>query len=269
MVAASGANTTVACPQCGHAIIVPSPAPAMVNPERVTRGVKAGGGLAPRVSARQAVAEKKKSPVAIVVALVVLTCLVGAVFFAFREDIFKSAEAPAKAVSVSNTGAPPRPVSMPVVEVPPDLPLPEGTNYWTLDLKAVRTPDVTAGGMVHGKMFTAEEMHLNQDGLTIRTAENPPDAGVTIYLHPHPIESLYGKSLLYESNTPGAPGVFLRWIGATEMKYNGYSLRLEFGNPEGDHVSGKIYLCTDDEMKSYVVGKFNAKIIMPTSNANP
>ena len=152
---------------------------------------------------------------------------------------------------------------MPVVEVPPDLPLPEGTNYWTLDVKAVRTPDVTAGGMVHGKMFTAEEMHLNQDGLTIRTAENPPEAGVTIYLHPNPIESLYGKSLLYESNTPGAPGVFLRWKGATEMKYNGYSLRLEFGNPEGDHIAGKIYLCTDDEMKSYVVGKFYAKIIKP------
>ena len=127
----------------------------------------------------------------------------------------------------------------------------------------MRTPDVTAGGMVHGKMFTAEEMHLNGDGLTIRTPELPPEAGVTIYMRPNPIESLYGKSLLYETDTPGAPGVFLRWKEATEMKYNGYSLRLEFGNPEGDHIAGKIYLCTDDEMKSYVVGKFYAKIIKP------
>lgn len=263
MVAASGANATVACPQCGQAIIVPSPAPAMVNPERIIPGAKTGDGPAPKVPERRAVAAKKKSPVAMLVALVVLTCLVGAVLFAFRENIFKSAKAPAKAVSASNTGAPPRPVSMPVVEVPPYLPLPEGTNYWTLDVKAVRTPDATAGGMVHGKMFTAEEMHLNSDGLTLRTPQLPPEAGVTIYLYPNPIESLYGKSLLYESNTPGAPGVFLRWKGATEMKYNGYSLRLEFGNPEGDHIAGKIYLCTDDQMKSYVVGKFYAKIYKP------
>jgi hypothetical protein len=204
----------------------------------------------------------------LVAALAILVCIVGTALFMFREKIFKSAKAPAKAVSVPNTSAPPRPVSMPVVEVPPDLPLPEGTNYWTLDVKAVRTPDVTAGGMVHGKMFTAEEMHLNSDGLTIRTPQLPPEAGVTINLHPNPIESLYGKSLLYESNTQGAPGVFLRWKNAQgqeqgEMKYNGYSLRLEFGNPEGDHISGKIYLCTDDEMKSYVVGKFYAKIIKP------
>ena len=67
----------------------------------------------------------------------------------------------------------------------------------------------------------------------------------------------------------------MRWKNAkgkeTErLIYNGYSLRIEFDdNPEGDHVSGKIYLCVNDPMKSYVVGKFNAKIIMPTSNANP
>ena len=134
-VAASGANATVTCPQCGQAIIVPSPAPAMANPERTIPGAKVGDGPAPKVPERHAVAAKKKSPVAMLVALVVLTCLVGAVLFAFRENIFKSAKAPAKAVSVSNTGAPPRPVSMPVVEVPPDLPLPEGTNYWTLDVK--------------------------------------------------------------------------------------------------------------------------------------
>ena len=268
MVAASGANATVACPQCGQAIVVPSPAPAMVNPERIIPCAKTGDGPAPKVPERHAVVAKKKSPVAMLVALAVLTCLVGAVLFAFRENIFKSAKAPAKAVSVSNTGAPPRPVSMPVVEVPPDLPLPEGTNYWTLDVKAVRTPDVTAGGMVHGKMFTAKEMHLNQDGLTIRTPGLPPEAGVTIYLRPNPIESLYGKSLLYAPNTAGAPGVFLRWKNdqgqeADETKYNGYSLRIEFGNPEGNHISGKIYLCVADEMKSYVVGKFYAKIIKP------
>jgi hypothetical protein len=206
--------------------------------------------------------------VAKVAALAILVCIVGTALFTFRDKIFNSTPAPRHVVRAPKPAAPAEPSKWPVVEVPPDLPLPEGTNYWTLDVKAVRTPDVTAGGMVHGKMFTAAEMHLNQDGLTIRTPELPPEAGVTIYLRPNPIESLYGKSLLYETNTPRAPGVFLRWKNAQgqeqgEMKYNSYSLRLEFGNPEGDHVSGKIYLCTDDEMKSYVVGKFYAKIIKP------
>jgi len=233
MVAASGANATVACPQCGRAIIVPSPAPAMVNPERIIPGAKVGDGPAPKVPERHAVVAKKKSPVAMVVALAILFCIVGIALFTFREKIFKP------------------------------------TEYWTLDVNAVDTPDVPAGGKIHGKLFTVGEMHLNKDGLTIRTPQNPPEAGVTIiYQFPKPIESLYGKTLLFEPNTPGAPGVFLRWKNAKgkeadETKYNGYSLRIEFGNPEGNHISGKIYLCVADEMKSYVVGKFNAKIIKP------
>ena len=237
-VAASGANTTVACPQCGQAIIVPSPAPAMVNTERTIPGAKTGDGPAPKVPERHAVAAKKKSPVAMVAALALVVCIVGIALFAFREKIFKP------------------------------------KDYWTPDVNAVDTPDVPAGGRIHGNLFTAKEMHLNKDGLTLRTPQNPPEAGVTIYLHPNPIESLYGKTLLFEKNTPGAPGVFLRWKNAKGKEaggtiYNGYSLRIEFDNPKGNHVSGKIYLCVDDEMKSYVVGKFNAKIIMPTSNANP
>ena len=236
--AASGANATVACPQCGQSIIVPPPAPAMVNPERIISGAIAGNRPAPKVPERHAAVAKNKSRVAMVAALALVVCLVGLALFVFREKIFKSPQ------------------------------------YWTLDVNAVDTPDVPAGGRIHGKLFTAEEMHLNKDGLTLRTPQVPPEAGVTIYLVPNPIESLYGKTLLFETNTPGGPGVFLRWKNAKgketdELIKNGYSLRIEFDDPEGDHVSGKIYLCVNDPMKSYVVGKFIANIIMPTSNANP
>ena len=105
MVAASGANATVACPQCGQAIIVPSPAPAMVIPERTMPGAKAGDGPAPTVRNQRAVAAKKKSPVAMVAALALGVCLVGAVLFAFRENIFNSTPAPRHVVRAPKPAA--------------------------------------------------------------------------------------------------------------------------------------------------------------------
>ena len=137
---------------------------------------------------------------------------------------------------------------------------------WTLDLDEAVIPDTPAGGKVHGRLFTAERMVLNSDGLTLRTAEFPPTAGITVYLHPNPIESVYGKSLVFEPNTPGAPAVYLRWKNAQgqeidDVKNAGYALRIEFGNPVSNYIPGKIYLCTPDELKSYVVGNFNAEIV--------
>jgi len=139
---------------------------------------------------------------------------------------------------------------------------------WTLDLDEAVIPDTPAGGKVHGRLFTAERMVLNSDGLTLRTAEFPPTAGITVYLHPNPIESVYGKSLVYEPNTPGGPAVYLRWKNAQgqetdDVKNTGYALRIEFGNPVSNYIPGKIYLCAPDELKSYVVGNFNAEIVKP------
>ena len=151
--------------------------------------------------------------------------------------------------------------------VPANLPLPAGTNYWTLNVNAVGTPEIPAGGKVHGKFFTGQKMVLNADGLTIRTASYPPEAGITIYLRPDPIESLFGKSIAFAADTPGAPTVLLRWKDAqgqaAQQAATGYAMRIEFGQPVGNNISGKIYLCTPDEMKSYVVGRFNAEIVKP------
>ena len=117
-------------------------------------------------------------------------------------------------------------------------------------------------------LLTAKSMILNEDGLTIRTADFPPEAGVTIYLRPNPIESLFGKTVVYEPNAAGAPLVNLRWKDAQgkEAKQplnGGYAMRIEFGQPDGGQVPGKIYLCAPDEAKSYVVGVFHATIKKP------
>ena len=145
---------------------------------------------------------------------------------------------------------------------------PDNTNLWTLNVGAVSTPDVTVAGKVHGKIFTAQRVTLNQDGLTIRTADVPPEAGITVYLRPNPIESLFGKTVVYETNSVGAPQVNLRWKDAQGKEAKqpltaGYALRIEFGQPTGDHVTGKIYFCAPDDARSYVVGEFNAKIKPP------
>jgi hypothetical protein len=150
----------------------------------------------------------------------------------------------------------------------PSLLLPNSSNLWTLDVGAVSTPDVTVAGKVHGKMFTAQRVTLNQDGLTIRTADTPPEAGITVYLRPNPIESVFGKTVVYETNSASAPQVNLRWKDAQGKEAKqpltaGYALRIEFGQPTGDHVTGKIYFCAPDEARSYVVGEFNAKIKPP------
>jgi DNA-directed RNA polymerase subunit RPC12/RpoP len=150
-----------------------------------------------------------------------------------------------------------------------NLPLPDSSNLWTLNVSAVGIPEAPVAGKVHGKNFTAERMTLNQDGLTIRTADLPPEAGITIYLRPNPIESLFGKTVVYDTNSVGAPQVNLRWKDAQgkEVKQpltaGGYALRIEFGQPDGDHVPGKIYFCAPDDAKSYVVGEFKAKIKKP------
>ena len=125
-------------------------------------------------------------------------------------------------------------------------------------------------------VFVAREMKTKHatmqsdtaDGLTLRTAVFPPVAGITVYLRPNPIESVYGKSLLFEPNMPGAPPVYLRWRNAQgqetdDVQATGYALRIEFGNPASNYIPGKIYLCTPDELKSYVVGSFNAEIVQP------
>jgi hypothetical protein len=40
-------------------------------------------------------------------------------------------------------------------------------------------------------------------------------------------------------------------------------MRLEFGALEKNHLPGKIYLCTPDDEKSYLVGSFNADARKP------
>jgi len=257
------------CPTCFQKIIVPQ-APTEEQKFIIT-GTKVGGER-PASSATagsnpiKPVASKSFPGALIVVIILIFIGL--AVAFVYRGTIFKEAHAPAMPTNTVTVATPPIDLSPPpgmVAFVATNLPVPAETNYWTLDINSVGTPNVPAGGKVHGKRFKAARMLLNSDGLTIRTADLPPEAGVTIYLRTTPLERLYNKSLVFETNTPGSPTVSLRWKNAQgrevdEARTNGYALRIEFGNPVNNHVPGKVYLCAPDELNSYVVGNFNAEI---------
>ncbi|HEX5397956.1 MAG TPA: hypothetical protein VFY06_02800, partial [Verrucomicrobiae bacterium] len=263
----SQAGAVMECPTCFQKIIVPQ-APATPDPKFIITGTKVGERPAPKipeVSQAGALPAAKGFPGSVVVAIILL--LVGVVAaFIYRGTIFRTARTPA-AVTNSEPQRQAGAGSWRVADASTNPPVPAGADYWTLDVKAADTPDLPAEGKVHGRPFKAERMILNSDGLTIRTAQFPPEAGVTIYLRPNPIESLYGRSLLFETNMPGAPTVLLRWREqgreADQPENTGYALRLEFGQPAGNSIPGKIYLCTPDEFKSYVVGNFNAEIVKP------
>lgn len=263
----SQAGSVMDCPTCFQKITVPQ-APATEDSKFIITGTKVGGRPVPNfpdASSTGTSPPAKGFPGAVVVVAILL--IIGtAVGFIYRGTIFKTAHAPVAVTnseSQNETGA----QSWRAAVVPTKPPVPAGKDYWTLNVKAADTPDVPAEGKVHGRFFKAERMILNSDGLTIRTAQYPPEAGITIYLRPNSIESLFGKSLLFETNTPGAPTVLLRWNKqgreADQAENTGYALRLEFGQPSGNTIPGKIYLCAPDQFKSYVVGNFNAEIVKP------
>jgi DNA-directed RNA polymerase subunit RPC12/RpoP len=261
----SQAGSVMECPTCFQKITAPQ-APSTDDSKFIITGTKVGERPTPKIPEETLRAPEAKSFSGVTAVLLILICAAAAAGFIYRGTIFKSRSAPVAPTSSEPEHEAVAP-SWPTVAVPANLPIPAGTNYWTLNVNAVGTPEVPAGGKVHGKFFAAQRMILNPDGLTIRTADLPPQAGITIYLRPNPISRLFGKSLLFEPNTPGAPTVLLRWKDqgreAEQGENTGYALRLEFGQPVSNSIPGKIYLCTPDAFKSYVVGKFDAEIIKP------
>jgi hypothetical protein len=253
-------NTVMECPTCFQKITVPQ-APATEDPKFIITGTKVAGERPVPVAADAgAVAPPEKHfPIAIFVVALLLCAAVVAVFV-FRGKIFKSA---------GQTAAPG------VYQPPPPAPLPAGATMpsadstnWTLNLGTNALPDTPVVGYISGKALVPQKIILNGDGLTIRTPEVPPEVGVTIYLRPNPIASLYGKTVVYKTSNTNAPLVNLRWNDAQghpqqQAEQEGYALRIEFGQPVGDRLPGKIYLCTPDDMKSWVMGAFNAEIPKP------
>jgi hypothetical protein len=140
---------------------------------------------------------------------------------------------------------------------------------WTLDLSKVTIPDKTAAGSVQGQAFALQRASLQGGTLSLRQGATwPPDLGFTVLLFARQAEDLSGKTVeISADRTPPMPRVILRWKDAGQpvnrTYHSGYALRIEFGQPAGGRMPGKIYLCLPDEEKSYVAGTFDAEIRKP------
>jgi hypothetical protein len=145
---------------------------------------------------------------------------------------------------------------------------------WLLTLDTNAIPDSTAAGRIHGRDFIIERASFQNGTLTLRAGtRGPVDFGVLVNFGNAQPESLAGKSINVTTDAVLAARVTLCWKNNAELMRgiftNSYALRLEFGTLANNRLPGKIYLCTPDVEKSYLLGSFNADARKPRPKAPP
>jgi DNA-directed RNA polymerase subunit RPC12/RpoP len=261
----SQTGTTMVCPTCFQKIIVPQ-APASEDQKFILTGTKVGE--RPPVKDPEAnpyASTPAKNVPGAVVVLVILLFIAVAVAFVFRGTIFKPhPRGPAtNQKSFATNGG-----SSKATVVAPEA---DDTN-WMLNLAAVRIPDGTAAGRIHGQDFIIEHASFNNGTLILRAGTNGPlTFGVTINFSGAPAEALAGKNLNILADTNKSARVSLHWQdeadNGRDSFQNSYALRLQFGNLTDDRLPGKIYLCTPDPQRSYLMGSFTAEVHPANTNA--
>ena len=198
--------------------------------------------------------------VATVVAILVVSA--AAVLF-YKHQKRSTVEMPAPTVPA------PAPIATEAEPVKPVVATPHASDTnWTLSLEAVATPDAPVAGRIHGQDFAVERATF-QGGLLILRAgtHGPVESGVLVNFGGAAPEALAGQTINVSPEADKAATVNLRWpdaSGTQKQSFNaGYAMRLEFGALAKGKLPGKIYLCTPDAEKSYLMGTFNAYIIKP------
>jgi hypothetical protein len=260
-------GTQMDCPTCFRKLVVP-PAPAPGSSQFVltaaaaqTRKIPLPGNIT-----TPAVAPARKIPVLAIglgMLAVGLVAAAGIIIIA-KKGRTGSGNGGGEGLA-ANRGATNAP---PVFVLPP--PAPDATN-WTLNLAAVKIPDLPASGAVHGLGFKLDRAVIQGGRLDLRQgAKWPPDVGLSIHLFAERAQDLAGKTVVLESVRTNAPRVILRWKegpdqAATKEFRQGYAARVEFGKVTGNRLEGKIFLATPDPLRSYVAGTFSAEIRKPAS----
>jgi hypothetical protein len=255
----SQSGTVMECPTCFQKIVVPQ---APVGEQTlILTGTKVGG---ERPTPTTPGSNPAGPPPARVLSgpLIVIVILVGiatAVGFVYRGTIFKS-QAPhaAKDGATNQTNQVQKKKIAPVLMAPPS----NDTN-WTMNLKGADVPESDAAGRVEGQDFICERATLQGGLLTLRNG----DLSVAINFTGANPQMLSGKTINVATNAATAARVTFHWKDGDHSMHesfnNGYALLLNFGAVTNNRISGKIYLCTSDEQKSYVAGTFQADIRKP------
>jgi hypothetical protein len=257
----SQGGAVMECPTCLQKITAPQ-APA-ADAKFILTGTKVSE---KKISVRgfdpagQTGASENNFPTALLVSALVVVLLVGTALFLFRGKIFRSRGSVQNVVAVVTNSAP---APKPALVAPPA----NDTN-WLMTLEDTIIPDATVVGRIHGQNFIVERAAYQNGNLILRAGtRGPVEFGALINFSGAPPEALAGKAINVTADTDKAAQISLRWKdanGVQKENYDvGYALRLEFGALANNKLPGKIYLCTPDPEKSYLMGKFTAYIIKP------
>ena len=178
----------------------------------------------------------------------------------------KAALVSTNSVAVVKTNAPV--ATKPVVVAPA-----ANDANWSLVLGTNALPETPVAGRIHGLDFIVERCTLQNGSLMLRAGtKGPVEFGVFVNFSGAQPEALAGQTINVSTNAEKAAKVSLRWKDAAgvvqKTNYDaGYALRLEFGALANNHLPGKIYLCTPDTERSYMLGNFIADARKPKPKA--
>jgi len=267
----SDAGSVMECPTCFQKIVAPQAPTA--DSKFIFTGTKVSEKKIPMRGADPAATiappEKEFSTRNFLIVLAV--CLAaGTAFLIFhlnKKPAPTKPLSPPKATAFTNLVAPTN-----LVVVTPSKPLPgpppASDKNWTLNLDDVTTPNSTVVGRIHGRDFILNWSWYQNGELMLRSGTNSPiDFGARINFSGAAPEVLANKTINVGTNVDQAAVLTLLWrndAGVQKQIFKeSYALRLEFGALTTNRLPGKIYLCTPDQEKSYLMGKFNATIYKP------
>ena len=264
----SQAGTVMDCPTCFQKITVPQ-APTGDDQKFIITGSKVSDKpLTPRGLDGPALVAPEKSFPGVAVVLLILVFMGTAAAAIYWATIIHPRQTAGQSGSTNNvTATNPKPPKPPLVAPPAN-----DTN-WMLALGTNSIPDAPVAGRIHGADFIVERATFQNGSLTLRQGtKGAVDFGVVINFSGAEAEDLSGKTINVMTNAEKAARVSFRWKddAGTVQKPNfdaGYALRLEFGSLQKNRLPGKIYLCTPDNEKSYLLGSFNANASKPKPKA--
>jgi len=159
----------------------------------------------------------------------------------------------------------PPPITSPVASPGPVAP-PADDSLWMLALTTNAIPDSPVAGRIHGQDFLMERAIFQKGTLTLRHGrKGPVESAAQISFGGALAESLAGRALHILAETNKSAAIQLRWkddAGTVQREKfdSNYAMRLEFGSMQNRKLPGKIWLCTPDPEKSYLLGSFQAEV---------
>ena len=259
------------CPTCYQKVVAPQ-APASADSKLILAGQKyvekkpnpalTNGGALPLGPA------EKNFPLVIVIVLAVVLGASAAVYvFQQRAERATPTETlPQSPKATNNNNAKPKPKPP---EPPKPVAPPANDALWLLSLETATIPETPVAGRIHGQDFIIERAIFQNGNLTLRAGQHGSmEFGAYINFSGAQPEILSGQTINVTTNADKAARITLRWkdTNGVVQKDNfesDYALRLEFGTLARDRLPGKIYLCTPDDEKSYLLGTFNADARKP------